>query len=104
MSVYSTRLLKQQDTYKNMCLFADKYFYMCYYNVVRRVQYMKSYSSREVLKILKADGWYEVNCIGSHHQFKHPTKKGRVTLKHPDKDIPRKTLDSIERQSGLLFR
>ena len=54
---------------------------------------MKSYSSREVLKILKADGWYEVNCIGSHHQFKHP-----------DKDIPCKTLDSIERQSGLLFR
>ena len=65
---------------------------------------MKSYSSREVLSILKADGWYEVNCVGSHHQFKHPTKKGRVTLKHPDKDIPRKTLDSIERQSGLLFR
>lgn len=65
---------------------------------------MKSYSSREVLKMLKADGWYEVNCVGSHHQFKHPTKKGRVTLKHPDKDIPRKTLDSIERQSGLLFR
>lgn len=33
-----------------------------------------------------------------------PTKKGRVTVKHPDKDIPRKTLASIERQSGLLFR
>ena len=65
---------------------------------------MKSYSSREVLKMLKADGWYEVNVVGSHHQFKHPNKPGRVTLKHPDKDIPRKTLDSIERQSGLQFR
>lgn len=65
---------------------------------------MKSYSSREVLQILKADGWHEVNCEGSHHQFKHPVKKGRVTVKHPVKDIPRKTLDSIERQSGLLFR
>ena len=65
---------------------------------------MKCYSSREVLQILKADGWYEVNCEGSHHQFKHPVKKGRVTVKHPVKDIPRKTLDSIERQSGLLFR
>lgn len=65
---------------------------------------MKSYSSREVIQILKADGWYEVNVVGSHHQFKHPTKPGRVTVKHPDKDIPRKTLDSIERQSGLKFR
>ena len=65
---------------------------------------LKSYSSREVVSMLIADGWYEVNCVGSHHQFKHPTKPGRVTVKHPDKDIPRKTLDSIERQSGLKFR
>ena len=65
---------------------------------------LKSYSSREVISMLIADGWYEVNCVGSHHQFKHPTKPGRVTVKHPDKDIPRKTLDSIERQSGLKFR
>lgn len=65
---------------------------------------MKSYSSREVIKMLKADGWYLVDITGSHHQFKHPEKKGRVTIKHPDKDIPRKTLDSIERQSGLQFR
>ena len=36
---------------------------------------MKSYSSREVLRLLKNDGWYEVNCSGDHHQFKHPIKK-----------------------------
>ena len=65
---------------------------------------MRSYSSREVTAALIADGWYEVNCEGSHHQFKHPVKKGRVTVKDPVKDIPRKTLDSIERQSGLRFR
>lgn len=65
---------------------------------------MKSYSSREVIRALKEDGWYLVKTEGSHHQFKHPAKKGRVTVKHPDKDIPRKTLDSIERQSGLQFR
>ncbi|MCD7838029.1 MAG: type II toxin-antitoxin system HicA family toxin [Clostridiales bacterium] len=65
---------------------------------------MKSYSSREVIKALEADGWYLVNVVGSHHQFKHPVKKGRVTVKHPDKDIPPKTLRSIERQSGLIFR
>ena len=38
---------------------------------------MKSYSSREVIGILKKDGWYEVACVGDHHQFKHPTKKGQ---------------------------
>lgn len=64
---------------------------------------MRSYSSREVIKMLQADGWYEVNVVGSHHQFKHLTKKGRVTVKHPDKDIPPKTLKSIESQSGLRF-
>nr|WP_325305489.1 type II toxin-antitoxin system HicA family toxin [uncultured Dysosmobacter sp.] len=65
---------------------------------------MKSYSSREVIRALEEDGWYLVNTVGSHHQYKHPTKPGRTTVKHPDKDIPRKTLDSIERQSGLRFR
>ena len=64
---------------------------------------MKSYSSREVLKALKADGWYEVACDGDHHQFKHPTKKGRVTLTHPRKDIPIKTLKSIEKQSSIIL-
>ena len=64
---------------------------------------MKSYSSKEVIRILEEDGWYEVNVVGSHHQFKHLTKKGRVTVKHPDKDIPLKALKSIERQSGLKF-
>ena len=65
---------------------------------------MKSYSSREIIDILVRDGWYEVRVNGSHHQYKHPQKPGTVTVKHPDKDIPRKTLDSIERQSGLRFR
>lgn len=65
---------------------------------------MKSYSSREVISKLQADGWYLVNVVGSHHQFKHPVKKGRTTVKHPDKDIPPKTLRMIEKQSGLKFR
>lgn len=64
---------------------------------------LKSFTSREIIKALEDDGWYEVNCVGSHHQFKHPIKKGRVTVKHPDKDIPRKTLKSIEAQSGIKF-
>ena len=64
---------------------------------------MKSYSSREVIEMLLADGWYLVNTVGSHHQYKHPVKKGRTTVKHPDKDIPLPTLKTIERQSGLKF-
>ena len=64
---------------------------------------MKSYSSREVIKILKSDGWYEVACDGDHHQFKHPTKKGRVTVTHPMKDIPIGTLKSISNQAGVKF-
>ena len=64
---------------------------------------MKSYSSREVIQILKSEGWYEVNCVGDHHQFKHPTKKGRVTVTHPVKDIPIKTLNSIAKQAGIKF-
>ncbi len=62
---------------------------------------MKSISSREVINKLKEDGWYEVNVVGSHHQFKHQTKPGRVTVKDPCKDIPLKTLKSIEKQAGL---
>lgn len=62
---------------------------------------MKSYSSREIIKLLKEDGWYEVGCDGDHHQFKHPTKKGKVTLPHPKKNIPIKTQLSIFKQAGI---
>ncbi|MCC8065207.1 MAG: type II toxin-antitoxin system HicA family toxin [Clostridiales bacterium] len=64
---------------------------------------MKSYSSREVIRILKADGWYEVSCVGDHHQFKHPSKPGKVTVVHPEKDIPLGTLKSIAKQAGVTF-
>lgn len=64
---------------------------------------MKSYSSREVIKALQADGWLEVHCVGDHHQFEHPTKPGKVTVTHPKKDIPKRTLRSIERQAGIKF-
>ena len=41
---------------------------------------------------------------GSHKQFKHPTKPGRVTVIHPVKDMKIGTLKSIEKQSGLKLR
>jgi predicted RNA binding protein YcfA (HicA-like mRNA interferase family) len=60
--------------------------------------------SREVIKRLLADGWREVAQAGSHKQFKHASKPGRVTVVHPRRDIPMGTLRSIEKQSGIRFR
>jgi len=61
-------------------------------------------NSRDVIKALQTDGWYEVNQAGSHKQFKHSTKKGRVTVPHPKRDIPTGTLKSIEKQAGIKLR
>lgn len=82
----------------------DIHFYICYYDTCKEEQQMKQYTSREIIQALKDDGWYEVNVVGSHHQFKHPTKKGRTTVKHPVNSFPPGTLKSIERQSGLKFK
>ena len=59
------------------------------------------HSSREIISIIEADGWVLKNVEGSHYQFKHPTKKGKVTVKHPDKNVPPKTFSAIMRQAGL---
>jgi len=64
---------------------------------------MKSYSSREVIQILRADGWYETACVGDHHQFKHPSKPGKVTVVHPEKTMTKDLLKSISKQSGVIF-
>ena len=61
-------------------------------------------SSREVIRRLKDDGWFEVAQAGSHKQFKHPDKPGRVTVPFPKKDIPEGTLRSIEKQAGISLR
>ncbi len=58
-------------------------------------------NSRAVIKRLKDDGWYKVAQRGSHVQLKHPTKKGRVTVPHPKKDLLINTLKSVERQAGI---
>jgi predicted RNA binding protein YcfA (HicA-like mRNA interferase family) len=60
--------------------------------------------SAAIIKALTADGWFEVAHRGSHKQFKHPTKTGRVTIPHPVKDMPIGTLSSIEKQSGVSLR
>jgi predicted RNA binding protein YcfA (HicA-like mRNA interferase family) len=56
----------------------------------------------EVLKLPEADGWYLLATRGSHRQFKHPSKPGRMTVagKLAD-DLHPKTRSSILRQAGL---
>lgn len=61
-------------------------------------------NSRTIITALEVAGWRQVAQKGSHVQFKHPTKPGRVTVPHPKKDIPLGTLRSIEKQAGLKLR
>lgn len=57
---------------------------------------------REILKMLKADGWYLVGQEGSHRQFKHPSKKGRVTvIGKPSAELAIKTERSIFNQAQI---
>ncbi|MGA9669234.1 MAG: type II toxin-antitoxin system HicA family toxin [Terracidiphilus sp.] len=60
--------------------------------------------SREIIRRLKEDGWFEVAQAGSHKQLKHPLKRGRVTVPYPKKDIPLGTLKSIEKQARLKLK
>jgi predicted RNA binding protein YcfA (HicA-like mRNA interferase family) len=61
-------------------------------------------NSRDVISVLQRDGWVQVAQKGSHVQFKHPRRRGRVTVPHPERDLPIGTLKSIEKQSGLKLR
>lgn len=55
-----------------------------------------------VLKLLNDDGWRLARTKGSHRQFKHPTKKGIVTVGgKPSDEIKKGTLGSIVLQAGL---
>ena len=57
---------------------------------------------REVIRMLEADGWYQVRQTGSHRHFKHPVKFGIVTVPdHRGKDLGEKTLYSILKQARL---
>jgi predicted RNA binding protein YcfA (HicA-like mRNA interferase family) len=56
----------------------------------------------EVLRMLQADGWQQVDQRGSHRQFEHATKAGRVTV--PGKlsdDLAPGTCNTILKQAGL---
>lgn len=56
----------------------------------------------DILLMLKKDGWYLVSTRGSHRQFKHPSKSGRVTVAgKPSDDLAPGTLNSILKQAKL---
>ncbi len=60
---------------------------------------------REVIRMLEADGWYLVATKGSHRQYKHKIKAGRVTVAgKPSEEVAPGTLNSILKQSGLKER
>ena len=58
---------------------------------------------KDVIKMLKDDGWYEARQKGSHKQFKHPVKKGVVTIAYHklSDEIKRGTLGSILKQAKI---
>jgi predicted RNA binding protein YcfA (HicA-like mRNA interferase family) len=57
---------------------------------------------REVIRLLERDGWVLAVTRGSHRQFRHPTKPGRVTVSGSlGDDMPKGTFASVRRQAGL---
>lgn len=60
--------------------------------------------SREIIRRLRAAGWFEVAHEGNHKQFKHLERSGRVTVPHPKRDLPIGTLKSIEKQAGIKLK
>ena len=59
---------------------------------------------RELEKIVKQDGWYLVDSSGSHHQYKHPTKKGKVTIPRHTGDVNPRIVKYVLQQAGLTGR
>ena len=56
---------------------------------------------RDAIRVVERDGWYHVATRGSHHQFRHPEKSGRVTIPgHPGEDVGPKLWASIMSQQA----
>ena len=57
---------------------------------------------RDVIRLLEVDGWYKISMEGDHRQYKHPTKRGRVTVAgHLSDELHPKTLASIFKQGQI---
>lgn len=74
----------------------DDTYNTCYYLRGKEMKF------REIDRIIRSAGWHEVRQKGSHHQYKHKTKPGTVTIPdHGGKDIHPDTVKSIRKQAGL---
>lgn len=56
---------------------------------------------RELEKIIVGDGWVLCDVKGSHYQYRHPMKKGKVTIPKHGGDIPIRVANSVLKQAGL---
>jgi predicted RNA binding protein YcfA (HicA-like mRNA interferase family) len=57
---------------------------------------------REIVKLIEADSWFRIKAKGGHRQYKHPVKRGRVTVPgQMSAELDKKTEKSILRQAGL---
>lgn len=56
---------------------------------------------RELEKLILADGWIYKGCVGSHHQYIHPLKSGKVTIPNHSGDISKAVVSSVFKQAGL---
>lgn len=71
-----------------------------WYNNCARRTHMPM-TSKDMERLILADGWVLKSQVGSHRQYKHPTKKGKVTIPFHTKDLSKSTEQSILKQAGL---
>ena len=57
---------------------------------------------KEMERIIMADGWYEVGQKGSHRQYKHPTKKGKITIPFHSKELSKKIENNIWKSAQIM--
>ncbi len=58
--------------------------------------------STDLIREMQAAGWYLHRVRGSHHIFRHPVLPGSIPVPHPQKDLPKGTLQAIRKQAGLF--
>jgi len=56
---------------------------------------------RELERLIRADGWRFKKCVGSHYQYVHALKPGKVTIPNHVGDIPNAVVQSVLKQAGL---
>ena len=68
------------------------------------VENLVGMTAKWVIRLLRKDGWYVKDQKGSHKQFIHPTKNGKVTVPMHSGDLPPGTLNSILKAGGLKMK